>query len=188
MEKHEEDKELDLVDEEPSDDELKSLEELEEEELESEELDDDEDEDADAEEDDEFLEVKKGDPDSDEDDDQDEEVAPLVVGGFDDREQDEEDEPVAGHEDDEDDEDEDDGDLAIDAEEDLTQLLDERMDTDGPDEAVAEPQKSTAKQEESWHCEQCFLLVSASQFGSPKNPSCPSDEADCPLLKKVRVK
>lgn len=76
------------------------------------------------------------------------------------------------------------GSLEDELEEDLAALLDERL-----AEEDIESQESFNGQgsDAEMSCDMCFLLVTASQFGSPKNPRCPSDELECPLLERVRI-
>ena len=176
--------ELDLLDEEPSEDDLENLEEYDEDNLEDvDELDE-------ADDDGVIVDLDEAEE-SEEDADDETPVTPLVVDGFDSHEVEDEDD----HHDDDDDEDysnfEADEELAAEVEEDLTQLLEDRLaeeDAKAQGKSKGSAGKTAAPADTEWSCEECFLLVSASQFGSPKDPRCPSDEANCPLIKKVKVK
>lgn len=139
-----------------------------------EEMDDEDEADEDSEE---FLELKDDEPEEDDEEDESEATpAPLTISGFDD--QDEADGETDADEDGEDDT----GSLEDELEEDLAVLLDERL-----AEEDIEAQESGQGNEAEMACNMCFLLVTASQFGSPKNPKCPSDELECPVLEKLQI-
>ena len=183
-----EEPELDLLDEEPSEDDLENLEEYDEDELDDvEELDDD---------DQVIVDLDEAEE-SEDDGDDDVPVVPLVVDGFDSHDVEDEDEHDDQDDDDDDDDDEDYSnfeageELAAEVEDDLTQLLEDRLaeeDAASKSKSKGSAGKAAVAADVEWSCDECFLLVSASQFGSPKDPHCPSDEANCPLLKKVKVK
>jgi len=163
---------------EPSEEDLENLKDLEDDEL------DDAEEESD---DDEFMvldDAEAADSD-DSDEEEDRPVMPLVVGGFDAQDEIDADDDAL-QDDDAEGESEADGDLEAEMEEDLTQLLEERLAEENFNGQSAQGAAATAKEAE-WSCDECFLIVSASQFGSPKNPRCPSDELNCPLLGKVKV-
>lgn len=97
---------------------------------------------------------------------------------------------------DDDDDDEPDPD---DVEEDLDTILKDRLDSgddledeeDEEDEVVAPPIQATEgdkvapKREDEWTCTECFLIVSARQFGQKKHATCPSGVSDCPSIAKL---
>ena len=155
---------------EPSAEDLEGLEELDDEDLE------DIDEEAEADdEDEEFLDIKAADGEEEDEDDDEEEAAPtpLDISGFDDHEDEDADDAEAGE-----------AGMEEELEEDLAALLDERL---AEEDSEAQESSNGQGSESEMSCEICFLLVTASQFGSPKDPRCPSDELDCPLLERVRV-
>lgn len=89
-----------------------------------------------------------------------------------------------------DDDEEDDVDLS-DVEADLEEILRERMaardddDEDEPKVALRARQVVAPPRSGEWTCEQCFLIVSLSQFGSRQNPTCPSDEDPCESIDRI---
>jgi len=175
-----EDYELELVDDEPSEEDLEHLKDLEDDGLQD--ADDAEEESDDAD----FLGLEDADAaDSDDsEEDEDEPIPPLMVGGFDSQDEDDDD---ALREDDAEAQDDDDDDFEAEVEEDLNRLMEERLADENSNGQAAQAAEASAKEVE-WSCDECFLIVSASQFGSPKNPQCPSDELNCPLLDKFKVK
>ncbi len=108
-------------------------------------------------------------------------------------------------EDDEDDEDddvplpaEDDDDEEVhpsDVEADLEEILRDRIaasDDDEEDEEEEAPGQPKAvasvapPRSDEWTCNQCFLIVSVSQFGSRANPVCPSGEEPCESIERIQ--
>ena len=43
----------------------------------------------------------------------------------------------------------------------------------------------TPKRSDEWTCEQCFFIVSTSQFGSKDSPRCPQGEDPCPSITRA---
>lgn len=96
-----------------------------------------------------------------------------------------------------DDEDDDDDDVLDpdDIEADLEEILRDRIaaaddEDDEEEEEAPLPSERTVgsvapKRADEWTCPGCFLIVSASQFGSRDNPTCPSGEDPCPSLERL---
>ena len=82
-----------------------------------------------------------------------------------------------------------------DVEADLEEILRDRIaasdddddEEDGGDNASGQPKTvSVAPQRpDEWTCNQCFLIVSMTQFGSRTDPACPSGEEPCESLKRI---
>ena len=90
-----------------------------------------------------------------------------------------------------DDDDDDDVDPS-DVEADLDEILRERIaanDDDDEDEGPIQDARKKAsvapKRSDEWTCNQCFLIVSSSQFGTRDDPRCPSGEDPCVSLKRA---
>lgn len=130
---------------------------------------------------------KDGDLDVDAPDGLDEEPADgdLETGGKDD--DDDEDDVPAPKQQGSDDDDEDDDDV----EADLDEILRERIaaNDDDDDETPIQDARKKAnvapKRSDEWTCNQCFLIVSSSQFGTKDDPRCPSGEDPCVSLKRA---
>ena len=106
-------------------------------------------------------------------------------------------------EDDDDDEDdvplpvEDDDDEDVhpsDVEADLEEILRDRIaasDDDEEDEEEEAPGQTKAApsvappRSDEWTCNQCFLIVSMTQFGSRESPVCPSGEEPCESIERI---
>ena len=108
---------------------------------------------------------------------------------------------------DEEDEDEDDDDVPLPAEDDddedvhpsdveadLEEILRDRIaasDDDEEDEEEETPGQAKAvpsvapPRSDEWTCNQCFLIVSMTQFGSRANPVCPSGEEPCESIERI---
>jgi hypothetical protein len=96
-----------------------------------------------------------------------------------------------------DDEEDDDDDVLDpdDIEADLEEILRDRIaaaddEEDEEEEEAPLPSERTVgsvapKRADEWTCPGCFLIVSASQFGSRDNPTCPSGEDPCPSLERL---
>ncbi len=107
----------------------------------------------------------------------------------------------------EEDEDEDDDDVPLpadddddeevhpsDVEADLEEILRDRIaasDDDEEDEEEEAPGQTKAapsvapQRSDEWTCNQCFLIVSMTQFGSRANPVCPSGEEPCESIERI---
>ena len=93
------------------------------------------------------------------------------------------------------DDDDDDEDLhPSDVEADLEEILRDRIaagddDDDDDEEATATESRATSSvappRSDEWTCNQCFLIVSVTQFGSRSNPECPSGEEPCESIVRV---
>ena len=92
-----------------------------------------------------------------------------------------------------DDDDEEDDD---DVEADLDAILKDRIaagdDEDEDEEEEEKPKQApapigdiTPKRSDEWTCEQCFFIVSRSQFGPKDNPRCPQGEEPCPSIARA---
>lgn len=151
----------------PSADDLEEIEgeEMQGEDLDEEELDDEGLDDEDLEDETEVVEESL------EEEDAEVPVTPLVI-----KQLEEEDGDVRGDTDSEE---------SAELEDDLVQLLQERLsEEDGKDAEKSD--KPSVKLNEEWMCQECFLLVTPSQFGSLSDPKCPSGELNCPLLRRVK--
>lgn len=92
------------------------------------------------------------------------------------------------------DDDDDDDVHPSDVEADLEEILRDRIaasDDDEDDEAetTGDPKLATVvapPRADEWTCNQCFLIVSASQFGSRSSPICPSGEEPCESIERIR--
>jgi len=99
---------------------------------------------------------------------------------------------AGGEEDEEDDDDVLDPD---DIEADLEEILRDRIaaaddeDEEEEEEAPLASERTVGsvapKRADEWTCTGCFLIVSASQFGSRENPTCPSGEEPCPSIARL---
>jgi hypothetical protein len=92
--------------------------------------------------------------------------------------------------DDDDDDDVDPSDLEADLDEILRERIaandDEDEDDDESSTKTARKKASVApKRSDEWTCNQCFLIVSSSQFGTKDDPRCPSGEDPCVSLKRA---
>ena len=79
-----------------------------------------------------------------------------------------------------------------DVEADLEEILRERIaasDDDDDDEENASSQSKTVSvappRSDEWTCNQCFLIVSMTQFGLRADPVCPSGEQPCESIKRI---
>ena len=79
-----------------------------------------------------------------------------------------------------------------DVEADLEEILRDRIaasDDDEDDEDNASGQPKTVSvappRPDEWTCNQCFLIVSMTQFGSRTDPVCPSGEEPCESMKRI---
>ena len=80
-----------------------------------------------------------------------------------------------------------------DVEADLEEILRDRIaasdDDDEDDEDNASGQPKTVSvappRPDEWTCNQCFLIVSMTQFGSRTDPACPSGEEPCESMKRI---
>ena len=80
-----------------------------------------------------------------------------------------------------------------DVEADLEEILRDRIaasdDDDEDDEDNASGQSKTVSvappRSDEWTCNQCFLIVSMTQFGSRTDPACPSGEEPCESMKRI---
>ena len=79
-----------------------------------------------------------------------------------------------------------------DVEADLEEILRDRIaasDDDEDDEDNASGQPKTVSvappRADEWTCNQCFLIVSITQFGSRTDPVCPSGEEPCESMKRI---
>ena len=75
---------------------------------------------------------------------------------------------------------------------DLEEILRDRIaasDDDEDDEETASSQSKTVSvappRSDEWTCNQCFLIVSMTQFGSRTAPACPSGEEPCESIKRI---
>ncbi len=75
---------------------------------------------------------------------------------------------------------------------DLEEILRDRIaasDDDEDDEDNASGQPKTVSvappRPDEWTCNQCFLIVSMTQFGSRTDPACPSGEEPCESMKRI---
>ena len=108
--------------------------------------------------------------------------------------------PPAALEDDDDDDvplpaDDDDDEEAhpSDVEADLEEILRDRIaasdDDEGDEEENPSGQSKTVSvappRSDEWTCNQCFLIVSVTQFGSRADPVCPSGEEPCESVKRI---
>ena len=106
-------------------------------------------------------------------------------------EDDDDDDDVPLPADDDDDEDVHPSDVEADLEEILRDRIaasdDDDDEEDGEDNASGQPKTvSVAPQRpDEWTCNQCFLIVSMTQFGSRTDPVCPSGEEPCESLKRI---
>ncbi|MYH00550.1 MAG: hypothetical protein F4144_13835 [Acidimicrobiaceae bacterium] len=82
-----------------------------------------------------------------------------------------------------------------DVEADLEEILRDRIaasDDDEEDEEEEAPGQTKAaasvapQRSDEWTCNQCFLIVSVSQFGSRANPVCPSGEEPCESIERIQ--
>ena len=92
-------------------------------------------------------------------------------------------------------EDDDDEDVhPSDVEADLEEILRDRIaasdddeedeEEEAPGQAKAVPSVAPPRSDE-WTCNQCFLIVSMTQFGSRANPVCPSGEEPCESIERI---
>jgi len=96
-------------------------------------------------------------------------------------------------EEDEEDEDDDEEDIdPSDVEDDLEKILRDRIAAgdDEEDEDDAAPSPKAARQvaplrSNEWRCDQCFMIVGLSQFGSRRDPVCPSGEDPCASIERI---
>jgi hypothetical protein len=80
-----------------------------------------------------------------------------------------------------------------DVEADLEEILRDRIAASDDDEEDEEEDAGEAKtttvvappRSDEWTCNQCFLIVSVTQFGSRSNPVCPSGEEPCESIERV---
>ena len=79
-----------------------------------------------------------------------------------------------------------------DVEADLEEILRDRIaasDDDEDDEDNASGQPKTVSvappRPDEWTCNQCFLIVSMTQFGSRTDPACPSGEEPCESMRRI---
>ena len=77
-----------------------------------------------------------------------------------------------------------------DVEADLEEILRDRIaasDDDDEDNASGQPKTVSVAppRSDEWTCNQCFLIVSMTQFGSRTNPACPSGEEPCESMKRI---
>ena len=79
-----------------------------------------------------------------------------------------------------------------DVEADLEEILRDRIaasdDNDDDDEGEddAKPTSVVAPpRPDEWTCNQCFLIVSVTQFGSRSHPVCPSGEEPCESIERI---
>ena len=79
-----------------------------------------------------------------------------------------------------------------DVEADLEEILRDRIAASDDDEDDEENAASQSKivsvappRSDEWTCNQCFLIVSMTQFGSRTNPACPSGEEPCESIKRI---
>ena len=81
-----------------------------------------------------------------------------------------------------------------DVEADLEEILRDRIaasDDDEEDEEEETPGQTKAvpsvapQRSDEWTCNQCFLIVSMTQFGSRANPVCPSGEEPCESIERI---
>ena len=81
-----------------------------------------------------------------------------------------------------------------DVEADLEEILRDRIaasddDEEDEEEDPAGPVRTVSvvapPRSDEWTCNQCFLIVSMTQFGSRANPVCPSGEEPCESIKRI---
>ena len=80
-----------------------------------------------------------------------------------------------------------------DVEADLEEILRDRIAASDDDEEDEEEDAGETKattvvappRSDEWTCNQCFLIVSVTQFGSRSNPVCPSGEEPCESIERV---
>ena len=78
-----------------------------------------------------------------------------------------------------------------DVEADLEEILRDRIaasdDDDDEDNASGQPKTVSVAppRSDEWTCNQCFLIVSMTQFGSRTDPACPSGEEPCESMKRI---
>ena len=80
-----------------------------------------------------------------------------------------------------------------DVEADLEEILRDRIAASDDDEDEEEDPAGQVKtvsvvappRSDEWTCNQCFLIVSVTQFGSRSNPVCPSGEEPCESIKRI---
>ena len=78
-----------------------------------------------------------------------------------------------------------------DVEADLEEILRDRIaasdDEDDEDNASGQPKTVSVAppRPDEWTCNQCFLIVSMTQFGSRTDPVCPSGEEPCESMKRI---
>ena len=141
------------------------------------ELDEDFDDDEDFEGDDDF-----GDDEDGIDDDDDDDEAEL--------EEDEDDDDVPLPAEDDDDEEVHPSDVEADLEEILRDRIaasdddEEDEEEEAPGQTKAAPSVAPPRSDE-WTCNQCFLIVSMTQFGSRADPVCPSGEEPCESIERI---
>ncbi len=94
--------------------------------------------------------------------------------------------PTKAEPDEDEDEDEDD------IEADLGEILKDRIAAGDDEDEDEEPPKPAQpandiapKRSDEWTCEQCFYIVSTSQFGSSREPRCPQGEDPCPSVARA---
>ena len=61
---------------------------------------------------------------------------------------------------------------------------DEEDEDEAPGPAKAAPSVAPPRSDE-WTCNQCFLIVSMTQFGSRESPVCPSGEEPCESIERI---
>ena len=107
----------------------------------------------------------------------------------DEAESEEDDDDIPLPADDDDDEDVHPSDVEADLEEILRDRIaasddDEEDEEEAPGQAKAAPSVAPPRSDE-WTCNQCFLIVSMTQFGSRANPVCPSGEEPCESIERI---
>ena len=107
----------------------------------------------------------------------------------DEEDDDEDDVPAPADDDDDDDEDVHPSDVEADLEEILRDRIAASDDDDDDEDDGPAPVKPTTvvapPRSDEWTCNQCFLIVSVSQFGSRSAPVCPSGEDPCESIIRV---
>ncbi len=98
----------------------------------------------------------------------------------------------APEEDEEDEDDEEEDVDPSDVEADLEKILRDRIaagdDEDDEDDAARSPKAArqvAPLRSNEWRCDQCFMIVGASQFGSRHDPVCPSGEDPCASIERI---
>ncbi|MCY4423999.1 MAG: hypothetical protein OXC06_13135 [Acidimicrobiaceae bacterium] len=130
------------------------------------------------------------DDDEDLDDDEETVVDDDAEADLEDEDDDEDDDDVPLPAEDDDDEDVHPSDVEADLEEILRDRIaasdddEEDEEEEAPGPAKAAPSVAPPRSDE-WTCNQCFLIVSMTQFGSRESPVCPSGEEPCESIERI---